>query len=300
MRPRVRTPRVNVTLGILLEVTACGGTTHTQPSSYAPIAASGSPHIAPRSIVLTPQETASPSSPDATFAAPLSLSSSEPNAHPQTASDVPKQEHTLPTVRETAIGYQSPQEQTRHSNVNWARWMTQCRGNPLHHCSPGLDPDCTPVVLDGKPYRIKTDTTAPRFAVLRGSEVVYRGSVPANWATTPIYALAIWQDSWLVEVHDELIVDGRSLNKEMGYSRAFNWVIWHDQPMYFFEREHVTRISYGGVVLSVEYDEVAHNLCCSEAMHNIVNCSDEVSFYAKRGSKWYYVQLAIPDPPKPN
>src|SRR5512133_1879925 len=67
--PRVRTPQVNVTLGILLGVAACRGTTQTQPSSYTPRAAAGSPHITPQSIVTTPQETASASGPDQTFAA---------------------------------------------------------------------------------------------------------------------------------------------------------------------------------------------------------------------------------------
>jgi hypothetical protein len=153
-------------------------------------------------------------------------------------------------------------------------------------------------VLNGQQYQVKADTAAPRYLVFRGRDVVYRGSVPSNWATPPIYTLAVWQNSWLVEVHDELIVDGVSLNQKMGYSRVFNWVLWRNQPFYFFELDHVTQISYGGVVLSVAYDEVAHNLCCSEAMHTIINCTDEVSFYAKRGPKWYYVQLTFSNAPE--
>jgi hypothetical protein len=252
--------------------------------------------MAPQPVTLTQHESGATSNLDSSFdARDASLSSSDPDSSSPIATEVPKRELTLPTVRETAIGYQSPQEQTRHNNVNWDRWSRQCHGKPLHHCSPGHDQDCGPVVLDGKQYRINIETTAPRFAVLCDSEVVYRGSIPANWATPPIYTLNIWDNHWLVEVHDEIIVDGRSFNQKLGYTRAFNWVIWHELPLYFFEQEHVTRISYGEVVLSVAYDEVAHNLCCSEAVHTIINCADEISFYAKRGAKWYYVQLSIPE-----
>jgi hypothetical protein len=287
--------RIAVALVILNGVVACGGEPNTR-SFVVPIAGPGAtkdpgkslpPDPAPNTTAATSTDRELPSLPP----------EAEPSAgHP--AKVAPKKEPTLPTVHETAIGYLSPQEQTRHGKIDWTRWATQCHGKPLHHCPSGMESHCPPMVHNGKTYRVAADTKAPHFTVYRDKEAIYRGSIPANWAKPPIYTFSIWQDHWLLEVHDDLIVDGRSLNEERGYSRAFNWVLWHDQPMYFFEREHVIRIFYAGVVLPVAYDEVAHNLCCSEAIHDVTNCSEEVSFYAKRGPKWYYVQLAISESPE--
>lgn len=272
MLPSVFARRNAVSFLALLIFVSCGG---APPSTNSIPTSTPSPRVTPNSSVSSSQ--------------PVGVSS--PKIETVEALQL---QVNLPKFRETAIGYQSPQEQTRHGNVKWDRWTRQCRGKPLHHCPSGLDPNCAPTVINGQQYRVYAQTAAPSFTVSRDWSVIYRGSVPSNWANPPIYTLAVWRNSWVAEVHDEVIIDGQSLNQQMGYSRAFNWVLWHDQPFYFFEEARVTRISYAGVVLSNTYDEVAHNLCCSDARHGIINCSDEISFYAKRGSRWYYVELTFP------
>ncbi len=264
------------TMSDLLTLVACGATPRTQASEHPP--ATESPAILTKTLTLATLVRSKTSVPPP----PTKASVAAPNAV------------AFPQLRETAIGFESRQAQTRHSDDNWSRWTRQRRGKPLHHRPAGLDPECQPVTLRGHEYRVNGPTAATSFAVSCDRNVIYRGSLPDLWASPPIFTVATWQDSWVVEVSDELIVNGESFNQKIGYNRAFNWVLWRDQPLYFYEQLRVVQVSYAGIVLPDAYDAVAHNLCCSDAMQNIINCREEISFYAKRGPKWYDVEMTFP------
>lgn len=280
---------------LLLAVIACGATPSAESPSRSQATSKGEAFARSPPAITTYARKVGPSSqdPPATVVSSVPPSDLDISLPTGERAELPRPQVRLPKISETAIGYQSPQEQTRNGSVSRARWTPQCKGKPLHHCPSGLDPNCAPTILDGREYRLAVLTTSPNFTVSRDSHVVYRGSLPSHWASAPIYTLVVWQGSWLVEVNDDIIMDGRSFNQQMGYSRTFNWVLFREQPFYFFEQKQVIRISYAGVTLPVAYDEVAHNLCCSEALHDVVNCSDEISFYAKRGPKWFHVALSI-------
>lgn len=205
----------------------------------------------------------------------------------------------MPRAKETAVGYESPlvQESRNTSSNGKYRWYRPgCRNNDeLHYCVPGYHESCGDVNFEGHTYRLNVVWKAAAYTLLRDkNEVIYRGTFPVNWAEPPIYSLSMWQGKWVLEVLDQLIVDGVNFNQEQGYRRVFNWVIWREHPLYFFEKDGVVKLNYAGYDMSLVYSEVLHNQCCSGAMHNIIGCDESVTFYGKRGPKWYYVELTFP------
>ena len=64
-------------------------------------------------------------------------------------------------------------------------------------------------------------------------------------------------------------------------------------PCYFFEKDGLVRISYGGQVLPNAYEQVFHNHCCEAAIHNVEFGPDAVWFHALREGIWYFSRQAL-------
>jgi hypothetical protein len=129
--------------------------------------------------------------------------------------------------------------------------------------------------------------------VTRAGKVVYHtigiGMRPDN----PIKGLSAWGDHWVLEVLGEVVIDGNSLNKELGYDEIFNWRLLKGQPFYFFKKNNKIGISYAGKTLPQQYDEVMHYQCCEPAMFNPRNFDNLTQFHALRNGTWYYVEAGL-------
>lgn len=130
------------------------------------------------------------------------------------------------------------------------------------------------------------------FTVWRENEAVYTYTVTNRQPEYPV-RLHSWQGQWVLEIDEQVIVDGQSLNEELGYDAILNWRLLDGHPFYFFRRGDDVGVSYDGQVLPYRYDEVVHHQCCSRAQFNIEGNETMVWFHALRDGTWYYVGMGV-------
>jgi hypothetical protein len=140
-----------------------------------------------------------------------------------------------------------------------------------------------------------TDFPTLTYQVELGDRLVYSGTAVAMGAYMPLRSFTTWDNHWVLEVDDHLIMDGQDLGEALGYDAAFGFTLIRGQPFYFFEQEGQVRMSYGGQTLPNVYDYVVHNQCCEASMHNPLVLGDAVLFHAKWNDTWYFVEAGVYD-----
>ncbi|RJQ41586.1 MAG: hypothetical protein C4545_06595 [Anaerolineaceae bacterium] len=126
-------------------------------------------------------------------------------------------------------------------------------------------------------------------------QTIYETSLPSNPVMNPIQTFQAWNGHWILEKEGELIIDGESLNKELGFQEIFNWQIIQGEPLFFFQEEKDGPYSmmYAGQQLDHKYDSIVHYQCCEPAAFNPAGNTYMVWFYASRDGKWYYVEAGV-------
>jgi hypothetical protein len=133
------------------------------------------------------------------------------------------------------------------------------------------------------------------YQVELSGEAVYSSTAVALGADMPMRSFTAWDGHWVLEVYDQLIMDGQDLGQTLGHNAAFGFSLIRGQPFYFFEQEDNVRMSYGGRTLPHVYDRVFHNQCCEAAIHNVETLGDAVLFHALWDGTWYLVEAGIYD-----
>jgi hypothetical protein len=89
----------------------------------------------------------------------------------------------------------------------------------------------------------------------------------------------------------EIFLDGKSLNNRNGYDQTFGFQLMKGKPFYFFQQNGKIGVSYDGDETDLDYDQIPHYQCCSEAELNPKASPGMVSFFAVRQGTWYYVEI---------
>jgi hypothetical protein len=132
------------------------------------------------------------------------------------------------------------------------------------------------------------------YQVELDDRAVYTGTAILYGAYMPLRSFTTWDDHWVLEVDDHLIMDGQDIGQALGYDAAFGFTRLGGQSFYFFEQNGLLGISYGGQVLPNLYEQVFHNRCCEAAIHNVEAGPDAVWFHALRDGAWYWVEAVTP------
>jgi hypothetical protein len=131
------------------------------------------------------------------------------------------------------------------------------------------------------------------YQVELNGRAVYTGTALSYGAYMPLRSFTTWDEHWVLEVDDHLIMDGEDIGQALGYDAAFGFARIGGQPFYFFEQDGLVRISYGGQVLPNAYETVFHNQCCEASIHNVEVGPDAVWFHALRDGTWYFVEASL-------
>ena len=110
-------------------------------------------------------------------------------------------------------------------------------------------------------------------------------------AHPPVIQYREWEDHWILEIDDFLIQDGVILNEQYGFEQVFYWRLFKGKPFYFFRKGPNLGISYDGHFHHLNYEEIAHDLCCDLSLNYPINDENLLRFYGRRGEDWYYVIL---------
>ena len=129
----------------------------------------------------------------------------------------------------------------------------------------------------------------------RGRAAVYGFTIPIVRPDNPVKGLEGWGDHWVLEVDGQAVVDGESLNRELGYEEIFGWQLLQGEPFHFFSKDGRIGVSYAGQVLPQQYDEVVHYKCCGYALYNPAGNDRMVWFHALKDGTWHYVEMGVFD-----
>lgn len=151
------------------------------------------------------------------------------------------------------------------------------------------DPYPAPVLYQNELLWVKATKDFDYIQVINSNrEVIYSFAV----YTEPLYAVSgfsTWNGHWILEARDFLIQDGEIVNQKLGFQEIFNWGLVKDKPTYFFRKGSRVGISYDGQILPLQYQDVAHGLCCGYAINNPYVGKHSVNFFGKKDGVWYYV-----------
>jgi SanA protein len=138
------------------------------------------------------------------------------------------------------------------------------------------------------------DNRGMGYVVKRNGEVVYAYVPGRQFAgSPPVERLLVWEGHWVLETVEGIFVDGESLERQLGVDEIFHYVVFQEQPLFFFKQDGRVQISYGGETLPLVYDEVVHYQCCEPAIFNIGSNERMLWFYALKDGTWYYVEIGI-------
>lgn len=112
-------------------------------------------------------------------------------------------------------------------------------------------------------------------------------------ASLPKHQFRGWKGHWILNVGEFLVQDGENINQKLGFDEIFDWGLVKDKPIFFFRKGAKIGVSYDGHVLPLQYDDVAHGLCCSLTVNNPWIGDDVVNFFGKRDGVWYYVAMEL-------
>ncbi len=150
-----------------------------------------------------------------------------------------------------------------------------------------------------------TDASA---TVTRNGEPFFSVPNPSPGVTSPFRVLAVYDDHWVLELAQRVVdpdgtihfsgrvfIDGNSLNDQYGYQESFGFQTMAGTPFYFFRRDGQIGVIVDGQEVSLGYDEVPHYGCCSAGALNARIARNMIAFFARRGDRWYYVEIGAFD-----
>lgn len=155
---------------------------------------------------------------------------------------------------------------------------------PYYH----QDPPFAPVLYQDELLWLRATTDGHVQVVKSDKSVVYSFAVYDE----PMFSVKrfnVWEGHWILVAGDFLIQDGEILNGKLGFDEIFSWNLVKGNPAYFFRKGSRVGISYDGQILPLQYQDVAHGLCCGYSGDNPYIGADAIHFFGKRDGLWYYV-----------
>ena len=151
------------------------------------------------------------------------------------------------------------------------------------------DPRFPPILYQDELLWLKTTKNFKHIQVIKSNrEVLFSFTA----AVEPMYAIhnfSAWNGHWIMDTGNFLIQDGEILNEKFGYPEVFNWGLIKGKPIYFFRKGSRIGISYGDKILPIQYQDVAHGLCCRFSGNNPYITYNSIRFFGKKDGAWHYV-----------
>jgi hypothetical protein len=139
-------------------------------------------------------------------------------------------------------------------------------------------------------------TAAPenRVEVLINDEVVYQTEISAA-GSCPVKGLRTWQDQWVLNLENDVIIEGKPLSESSGFPQVFDWMESGGKPLFFFQDEARAGIVYAGEIVPVTFDTIWHQ--CIPAYQ--AACPQPAAatragvtwFFALRDGQWQYIEV---------
>lgn len=124
-------------------------------------------------------------------------------------------------------------------------------------------------------------------------EIVYENTVQGKSLDYLIYAFFPWENQWIMEYWNHVVIDGIELNDILNYDKIFFYRIVDGRIFYFYERDGTVYLNFDGITQLNQYDYIVHYFCCEPYVLNPEHHEYYVSFFAIRDGYWYYVEAGV-------
>ena len=147
--------------------------------------------------------------------------------------------------------------------------------------------------------------------VLLDGKVIYTAD-GGKGNTTFDHLQGLWQynDHWVLEyvyvtvtvdgkgnttdnVTGQVVRDGVLLNKEYSYDEVFGFQLMKEKPFFLYKENGSIGVTYDDQKFMLGFEEIPRYNCCSPAALNPRQSQNMVSFFARKGETWYYVEIGV-------
>jgi hypothetical protein len=132
-----------------------------------------------------------------------------------------------------------------------------------------------------------------RITIKQLGETIYEYASPAGIENDTPWSFCTWDNNWMMETYDIVIINGQVLNHKLGFDRVFGWHMLGDKQIYFVEKNNKYQISFDGKLIPVKYDEIFHYGCCAGTYANPLTNGVKTWFRAKRDNVWFMVIVSL-------
>jgi hypothetical protein len=155
----------------------------------------------------------------------------------------------------------------------------------------------------------RKDIDVPRLTlkIQLGDRTIYSFETLEDTFYREIFQLYAYNGHWILEYKQKdaadkqctvysgsVLMDGVNLTSQYNYQEMFNYGYINNKPFYFFRSNTKSGdISYDGVALPLDYDEIQHYLCCADSGFNPRVYKDMIGFFATRNGALYYVEAGV-------
>lgn len=138
--------------------------------------------------------------------------------------------------------------------------------------------------------RMRSADDTAHFAIRKNGRDLYRFQT-CDPVRDPILGFYAWEGKWVLQLQDRLIVDGKDIR--IGSAEVFNGRPFADGLFYLAKTKGgPVRAYWQGAPLGRPYDFVPHDLCCGNAVENVVNGETSIGFFGARKGTWYLAVVA--------
>jgi hypothetical protein len=146
-----------------------------------------------------------------------------------------------------------------------------------------------------------TDASKGWVAVTRGDQEIYRIDTGMASPIPGLQGFWTYDGHWALEtahiapdsIGGRLSLDGAPLVPGGALDEAFDFQLLHGRPFYFLSKLGRIGFSYDGREVPSGYDEIPHYQCCSASVLNPLHAEDMLTFFARRGGTWFYVEIGV-------
>jgi hypothetical protein len=132
--------------------------------------------------------------------------------------------------------------------------------------------------------------------VYRNDQVIYQ-TVGTMYVRLPLYGLWTYHDSlgdhWILEVLDQISIDGISMNEQHGYQKSYMFHLLGGKPGFMFEKGGKFGLNLDGNEIMLPGDRVLHYGCCGYAMLNPYFTDNLLAFFLKDVDRYKYVEVVV-------
>ena len=129
--------------------------------------------------------------------------------------------------------------------------------------------------------------------VFLDDRMIYQTQTPARAGVSGYIGFWTYGNHWVLEVIDNIIVDGQPVNERYGYDRSYEFHLLNDRPVFFYEKAGKMGLSFDGVETPLPWQSILHYGCCSASTTNPQQFGNVLLFLAQSGERWDYVELAV-------